>query len=247
MGRLDVPQISKAFFATVMPFRTEEGRARYDAHTFRSTVQEVLASQEAAAASRRVDFEIYDQARYAMVALVDELTIVSDWAYRNDWAQEPLELTIFNTNVAGEDFYERLTALKNRFSASRDEQEKETILGALEIFFTCIESGFKGRHRGGGEGELGAVRNGLLGLLWPESDSRKRKPLFPDAYAEGAEGRSARRRMSLWPFLIAASVILVVVLYLAFSFMLGSRAGKIEDVVEERAERALAAVEEDPR
>ena len=51
------------------------------------------------------NFEIYDHARYAMVVLVDELAIVSDWAHRNDWAQDPLELKLYNTNVGGEDFF----------------------------------------------------------------------------------------------------------------------------------------------
>jgi len=239
MGRFDIPQIAKGFFATMMPFRTEEGRNRYDYVTFRRTMQEVLAAQEAQAGSRRVDFEIYEDAKYAMVALVDELAIVSDWAFRNDWAQEPLELTVFTSNVAGEEFFDRMQNLKKRFAASRDEPERNTILGALEVFFTCLECGFKGRHRGEAEGELNAVRSGLLGLLWPEGDQRQHQALFPAAYGEGGKAEQRIRKMNIWPVVVGLVLIGAVGLYFAFSMMLGSNARKMERVVSERAEEAL--------
>jgi len=239
MGRLDIPQISKGFFATVMPFRTEEGRNRYDYVTFRRTMQEVLAAQEAQAGSRRLDFEIYEDAKYAMVALVDELAIVSDWSFRNDWAQEPLELAIFTSNVAGEEFFDRIQNLKKRYAASRDEGERETILGALEVFFTCLECGFKGRFRGESEGELNAVRGGLLGLLWPEGERRQHKALFPAAYGEGGKAQKHVRRMNIWPIVVGLVLVGAVGLYFLFSLMLGARARNMERTVKERAVEAL--------
>ena len=242
MGRLDIPSISRGFFATVMPFRTEEGRNRYDAASFLRTMEDVLASQEAAAGSQRVDFEVYDHARYAMVVLVDELAIVSDWPHRNDWAQEPLELKLYNTNVGGEDFFTRLKDLKDRFSRSRDEDERETILGALEVFYTCLECGFKGRFRGLAEGELEAERRGLLGLLWPESELRRQPYLFPAGYGEGGKAEARQRRLNLWPFIAIASLVLLVGLYFGFQFMLGARAKSIKGVVLERETQALEAL-----
>jgi len=239
MARFDIPQISKGFFATVMPFRTEEGRNRYDYMTFRRTIQEVLASQEAQAGSRRIDFEIYEDAKYAMVALVDELAIVSDWAYRNDWAQEPLELAIFTSNVAGEEFFDRLTNLKKRYAASRDEDERNTILGALEVYFTCLECGFKGRFRGEAEGELNAVLSGLLGLLWPETDRRQHRPLFPAAYGEGGKAEKRARKLNWWPVIVGLVLIGAVGLYFAFSVLLGSSERRMERIVDQRATEAL--------
>ncbi len=243
MSRLDIPEIARGFFTTVIPFRTEEGKARYDAGGLRQTIREVLSAQEATAGARRVDFEVYDQARYAMVALVDELAIVSEWTYRTDWAQEPLELTIFNTNVAGEDFFERLDGLRKRYANTRDEKERDTILGAIEVFFTCLECGFKGRFRGGGEGELAALRTGLLAMLWPEASSREHKPLFPEAYGEA--GKVDKRAMALnkWPFLVAAAVVLLFALYVGFSFLLGGQARGIQKSVDSHVEKSLGAAQ----
>lgn len=246
--RLDIPKVSKGFFATVMPFRTDEGRARFDYETFRRTVREVLAQQEASAGNRRVDPEIYDHAKYAMVGLVDELAIVSDWAYSNEWAQDPLELSIFNSNVAGEEFFERLKMLRDRFGASRDERERESILGAIEVFFTCLECGFKGRFRHGGEGELQAVRSGLLGLLWPESGERSHAPLFPEAYLEGGKAGDRRQGWNRWLLIVVIGILAVVGGYILYSFVLGGRAGEIKDEVDERAKGALERMaEEDPQ
>jgi type IV/VI secretion system ImpK/VasF family protein len=238
-ARLDIPKVSKAFFATVMPFRTDEGRSRYDFDSFRRTIQEVLAQQEAAAGTRRVDPEIYEHAKYAMVGLVDELAIVSDWAYATDWKQDPLELTIFQSNVAGEEFFERLKMLRDRFGGSRDEKERETILGALEVYFTCLECGFKGRLRHGGEGELNAVRSGLLGILWPESDHRQHARLFPEAYLEGAKAGDRRRSWNRWLLIFLVVLLLAAGVYVFFSLILGARAGDIKDEVDGRANNAL--------
>jgi type VI secretion system protein ImpK len=202
-------------------------------------MQEVLAAQEAQASSRRVDFEIYEDAKYAMVALVDELAIVSDWAHRNEWAQDPLELAIFTSNVAGEEFFERLDNLKKRYAASRDEDERNTILGAIEVFFTCLECGFRGRFRGESEGEMNAVRSGLLGLLWPETDRRQHKPLFPAAYGEGGKAEKVARKMNLWPIIVVLVLLGAVGLYFGFSMLLGGDARRMERIVDERATEAL--------
>jgi len=244
MGRLDIPRIARGFFATVMPFRTEEGRNRYDAPSFLRTMEEVLAAQEAAAGSARVDFEIYDHARYGMVVLVDELAIVSDWPHRNDWAQEPLELKLYNSNVGGEDFFIRLKALKDRFGRSRDDEERETILGGLEVFYTCLECGFKGRFRGLAESELDAEKRGLLGLLWPDTELRQQPYLFPASYGEGGKTEARQRRLNLWPFISIGSLVLLVVIYFVFQFMLGGRAESIKGTVREREAQALEALKD---
>jgi type VI secretion system protein ImpK len=243
MSRLAIPQISKGFFATVIPFRTDAGKARYDAATLRSTMQEVFAAQEAAAGSRRVDYEIYDHAKYAMVALVDELAIVSEWAPRNDWAQEPLELAVFNTNVAGEEFFDRLEKLKKRFAQNRDEEERETLLGAIEVFFTCLECGFKGRFRGGGEGELKAVHSGLLAMLWPPAEAQSGRPLFPEAYGEADQVDKKKMAANFWPLIAILALLLLFGAYVLGNYTLSGTARNIESSVEKHAEDALESTE----
>jgi type IV/VI secretion system ImpK/VasF family protein len=242
MGRLDIPAISKAFFATVMPFRTEEGRNRFDYDTFRRTMNEVFAAQESAAGARQIDFEIYEDSKYAMVSLVDELSIVSDWTYRNEWAMEPLELKIFNSNVAGEEFYDRLVKLRKRFDQSRDPTERDTLLGAIEVFFTCLECGFKGRFRGA-EGELSAVRKGLLALLWPDAEGRQHRALFPSAYGEAGQVEKRRRRRNMWPLMVAATILVMVGFYVIFQFLLGGTARDMEGVVRTRVDESLSSVD----
>jgi type IV/VI secretion system ImpK/VasF family protein len=241
MGRLDIPQVSKGFFATIMPFRTDEGKNCFDYHTFRKTIQDVLSTQQGQVGSKRIDTEIYEDARYAMVGLVDELAIFGGWAYKHEWGQEPLQLALFNSNIAGERFFELLQNLESRFSQSGNEEEKETILGALEVFFTCIECGFQGRYRGfpEGERELSGIRKRLLALLWPGAEERGHATLFPAAYGEGGKAEQARRRMNKWPFIVAILVVAVFGLYVAFQFMLGRTAKGFEKEVEDKVTEAL--------
>src|SRR5580693_2257190 len=43
-----------------------------------------------------------DDARYAIVAFIDEQLFKSPWSGRQQWMLEPLQLTYFNENTAGE-------------------------------------------------------------------------------------------------------------------------------------------------
>ena len=100
------------------------------------------------------------------------------------------------------------------------------------------------RFRGGGEGELQATRSGLLTLLWPDSEGRQHRALFPDAYREADKKERARRKWSKWPLLIAACILLAFGLYVVYQFMLGRRAREMESVVKSRADESLSAVKE---
>jgi type IV/VI secretion system ImpK/VasF family protein len=72
--------------------------------------------------------------RYVLAALADETLIFSDWPHAEDWKRNSLEKAIFNTNVAGERFFELL--------------EKEGFFDPrlAELFYICLCLGF-GRKR----------------------------------------------------------------------------------------------------
>src|SRR5210317_728325 len=43
-----------------------------------------------------------NQAKYAMVALVDEIVLTSNWPIKNSWMAKPLQMEHFNSFAAGE-------------------------------------------------------------------------------------------------------------------------------------------------
>jgi type VI secretion system protein ImpK len=108
----------------------------------------------------KVDLE---EARYAIVAFIDEQLFKAPWAGRQEWMLEPLQLVYFNENTAGEGFFTRLDALE------RDPKR----VHVLEVYYLCLTLGFLGRYAvRGGEG-LGAVIDRLaaiLGRATPQGD-----------------------------------------------------------------------------
>jgi type VI secretion system protein ImpK len=81
------------------------------------------------------------EARYALVAFIDEQIMRSDWAGKAEWMSRPLQLELYRENTAGENFFVRLRSLLR--SGDRPV--------AVEIYYLCLVLGFQGAYRDGGE------------------------------------------------------------------------------------------------
>jgi type VI secretion system protein ImpK len=112
----NAPKNDSDFAAKMMQFLDEFGRnaKRHNAHA-----------------------DDIDAAKYAFCAAVDEIILRSDFTIRDSWARKPLQLALFGDQLAGENFYNRLEALRVRGSAH---------LQALEVFHMCLLLGFQGRY-----------------------------------------------------------------------------------------------------
>ncbi|WP_083927832.1 type IVB secretion system protein IcmH/DotU [Desulfobacter curvatus] len=71
-----------------------------------------------------------DLIKYVLTALIDEVIIFSSWEYHNEWQNHPLEMDLFEKNIAGERFFE---LLEN--DGYRDPE-------LAELFFVCLAIGF---------------------------------------------------------------------------------------------------------
>lgn len=78
-----------------------------------------------------------EEARYALVAFIDEQVLRSSWAGREEWMREPLQLSMYRENVAGENFFRRLRAL---LRAPRR-------LPAIQAYALCLALGFRGIYQ----------------------------------------------------------------------------------------------------
>jgi type VI secretion system protein ImpK len=81
------------------------------------------------------------EARYALVAFIDEQILQSDWAGRAEWMSRPLQLELYRENTAGENFFARLKSLLR--SGDRPV--------AVEAYYLCLVLGFSGAYRDAGD------------------------------------------------------------------------------------------------
>jgi type VI secretion system protein ImpK len=88
------------------------------------------------------------EATYAIAALMDEQLLRSNWSGRTAWMAQPLQLTYFNENTAGEGFFQRLNAMEQTSG-------KEHL---VQIYYLCLALGFQGRYAVAGVGDVQAVQ-----------------------------------------------------------------------------------------
>src|SRR5580658_4425486 len=74
------------------------------------------------------------EARYALVAFIDDRILKSNWVGRAEWMKNPLQLQLYREYAAGENFFARMAALLKSARPS----------AALEVYYLCIALGFMG-------------------------------------------------------------------------------------------------------
>jgi len=118
-------------------FMLKNGNAPANDAEFAARMTQFLDEFGRAARKQGAASEDVDAAKYAFCAAVDEIILRSRFTIADRWATNPLQLTLFGDQLAGENFFNRLEALRARGSAH---------LEALEVFHMCLLLGFQGRY-----------------------------------------------------------------------------------------------------
>jgi type VI secretion system protein ImpK len=110
-------------------------------HRLRGSIDEVLRRAAVLGFSHQ---DAQDMA-YALVALMDELVLNKPEQYRQFWMSNLLQLHYFNETGAGDNFFNRINAIR------KDPHRSEV----LRVYYLSLLFGFQGRYRiRGGELEL---------------------------------------------------------------------------------------------
>jgi type VI secretion system protein ImpK len=147
------------------------------------------------------------EARYAIVAFIDEQILKSSWAGRTEWMSQPLQLLLYRENTAGENFFVRMRALL------QDGRRP----AALEAYYLCLALGFRGAYERAGD--IGPIATFLesgreqLGKRLPAASTLSPNGRLPD--------RAPAEKFSKSPLLLllggCALVTIVVLVALSLS------------------------------
>jgi len=191
--------------------------------TFRAKLASLI--DEARNDARRISVSDadFDAALFAVVAWIDETVMCSQWPGADRWRKSTLQMQFFRSSRAGVEFYARLEGL----TASQRQ--------VREVYYMALASGFRGRFAGvNDQPALDMLKQQqILALL----DSPVRlgieggEPLFPAAHpmVRVAPPEKPRRWFlgSMPLTMVAAPAAVVVILYLAFSLILGANVRQI--------------------
>ncbi len=181
-------------------FLIKNRNAPIDADTFRERLREFLDEFERSAKRANVPTEDIFAAKYAFCAAMDEHILASRFSIRDAWERQPLQLTFFGDQLAGERFFERLEALRAEGAAR---------LQSLEVYHLCLLLGFRGRYLLESPEKLGY----LVGRLGDEIAhyKGKRAQFAPDWAAPDAIRHALRGNIPLWGVISAYALITLVV------------------------------------
>ena len=120
----------------------------------------------------------------AMVALLDEAVLTSEWSGKAGWRSKTLAQELFDINTAGEEFFIRLERLRQKPGENTD---------VLEVYFKCLTLGFEGRYKLFGKEKLQLLLQEfgreLIGdgewTIQKLSPNWKRPDDFPEMVGEG--------------------------------------------------------------
>ncbi len=130
----------------LMLFLLKSGQEPASAASFSARVQQFLADYERTAKKQDIPAEDIYATKYAFCAAVDETVLNSGFSIRDAWMLQPLQLTLFGEQLAGENFFARLEDLRAQ-GARR--------LQSLEVFYMCLLLGFQGKYMIEGQEKLG--------------------------------------------------------------------------------------------
>jgi len=150
------------------------------------------------------------EAQYPLAAFIDEQILRAPWNGRYEWQQRPLQLQWFGENTAGDNFFERMTALSRQASRAH----------VVEVYVMCLAHGFQGKHIQDPQALAPIIEQASLSLTpaLPPGDPLSPKGITPaPRTALGAEAPLVRLGLAFFAVALLIYVLLRIVLSMSAS------------------------------
>jgi type VI secretion system protein ImpK len=186
-----------------------------DSQSFREQFLQALRQAHEEARTRGYTDEENREARFAVVAFLDETVLNLRSPALSDWVRKPLQEELFGVHVGGEVFFQNLERLMRQPDSVR-------LADVIEVYLTCLSLGYAGRYSVSGRGELATLRQNVFARI-----QRVRGPAgelspawMPAAEAKLATGKDPWLRPLLWT--AVACLIIAVGLFVFYKLSLQS-------------------------
>lgn len=182
--------------AEMLLFATQLGNVRYlgSAEQLQQEVLGALRDMVSRCRAAGIADAETAEARYAIVAFVDDRVLQSDWLGRAQWMSNPLQLQLYREYAAGENFFARMRALLNRGSPSQ----------ALEVYYLCLALGFAGA--GGAQ----AARSYLEAARGRLIRTARAAPMSPHAVSTDPPRLTPRLPHLAWPLVLGSAMAALI-------------------------------------
>ncbi len=219
-----LPRLSEIFapcFSLIVRLKDSDQFGDHD--LLRSRIMELLKQAEQKALMAAVPSSDISDARFAIVAFLDEVILGSNWTDRGFWVTRPLQVELYGNAVAGKEFFDRLERLK------ADAAFRAPV---LEVYYLCLALGFKGKFQvdGGGEHQLRMLIDETYARLRSVSDGHG-QALAPHGLPNDQTVTEIKRNVPPWVIMVAAAFT-GLVFYIVLKISIGN---SLENTCEELA------------
>ena len=206
-------------FSLILQLRASDALGPAD--TLRERIKNLLARVEREARAEAVPADDVRLAKFAVVAFIDEAVMAAEWSGRELWLARPLQLELFDRTDAGVHFFVELENLRTQGPARAE---------VMEVYYLCLTLGFKGKYRIFEQEQLRVLIEAVHEEL-ARTPGFAARDLSPHGTARERVVGDARRRLPTWAIL-AVTAAVVVVIYLVFTVLISSAAGRVAETVE---------------
>lgn len=202
-------------------FRTEKALSNPSVEDIQSSINELLRRSEKSREEESLSSSDYDDARFAVIAWLDETMMKSAWTGKNDWRTNLLQRKYYNTFAAGEEFFEKLEKLEP------DQNE------IREVYHLCLMAGFSGKYTAFEKDDPQTLNHVIarnLKRLTGTSDNltaTAQQTLFKEAYGESDTQemtRSPNHESSLFTTLavLLGPIVVLAALFMLYRYLLNA-------------------------
>ena len=202
-------------------FRTEKALSNPSVKEMQSTIHQLLRQSKKCREEEALSLADYDDARFAVVAWLDETMMKSAWTGKDEWKTTLLQRKYYNTFAAGEQFFEKLEKLEP------DQNE------IREVYHLCLMAGFSGKYSAFEEDDprtLHHVMSRNLKRLTGTSDNltaTAQQTLFKEAYGLDDKPEMTpvqNRETSLFASLavLLGPIVVLTALFLLYRYLLNA-------------------------
>jgi type VI secretion system protein ImpK len=197
-------EIFSSFFLVILHLRSTNELG--DASALRQKIKGHLDQCDQLAGKYGFPRDAVHNAKFALIAFLDEAIITSDWVHKEKWLSFPLQLELFNINDAGEKFFDLLDTLRQFPKSGSD---------LLEIYYLCLALGFKGKYQIYEQDKLRKLIEELH-LELTHLNSRAFEGISPHGLPKEDIGDIVKKEIPLWVFCVAATLISFFVFLIFF-------------------------------
>jgi type VI secretion system protein ImpK len=163
---------------------------------------------------------LFEEVRYALVGLADEMLLAAEWPGRRQWMREPLELRLFGSQKAGQEIFDRID---KRLSGDTAE-DRELAL----VYLMTLALGFRGPYRDTqGQKRIARLKDQLYSYFFhraPDAELGQRR-LVAEAYRNVLSEAVPRRLPYLRPWTFTAAMVLLLFLGISHAIWLDHTSG----------------------